>query len=347
MKKVLVPLFALLLCLSCVLFSSCGKSAAGDSAYPNASGGMASGDDKGDSSISSPQISEDRKVIVTATYEIETLTFDDTCSKLEEATKTAGGYVKDSTVRPHTQSTKATANYTLRIPASATDSFSTALVGIGNVTYQTQSTQDVTLSYADITARIASLEQEQTRVMQLYENATTTSETLQIQNRLSDINAELSSLRSQLAVMENAVAYSTFTVKIRETKSYTEEESDSFWVQFGSSFGDSFGTFLDVLGNVMIALVYVLPYGLVGGAIVTVVILIHRHKKKIKGEKNPTPPTSPNGFGRPTPVAADMSDATSATPPSESAPSPFDAPPVTHDAPQTGEDGTGDSNKTE
>lgn len=344
MKKVLVPLFALLLCLSCVLFSSCGKASSGDSAYPNE---MAPGADGSGSSVSSPQIGEDRKVIVTATYEIETLAFDDTCSKLEEATKAAGGYVKDSTVRPHTQSTKATANYTLRIPASATDSFSTALVGIGNVTYQTQSTQDVTLSYADITARIASLEQEQTRVMQLYENATTTSETLQIQNRLSDINAELSSLRSQLAVMENAVAYSTFTVKIRETKSYTEEESDSFWVQFGSSFGDSFGTFLDVLGNVMIALVYVLPYGLVGGAIVTVIILIHRHKKKIKGEKNPTPPTSPNGFGRPTPVAADMSDATPATLPSESAPSPFDAPPVTHDAPQTGEDGTGDSNKTE
>ncbi|MDD6981520.1 MAG: DUF4349 domain-containing protein [Clostridia bacterium] len=343
MKKVLVPLFALFLCLSCVLFSSCGKSETGDSAYPNE---MAPGADSGGSSVSSPQISEDRKVIVTATYELETLTFDETCSKLEQATKDAGGYVKDSSVRPHTQSSKATAKYTLRIPASATDSFSTTLVGIGNVTYQTQSTQDVTLSYADVTARIASLEEEQTRVLQLYQNATTTSETLQIQNRLSDINAELSSLRSQLAVMENAVAYSTFTVSIRETKSYTEEESDNFWVQFGSSFGDSFGTFLDVLGNVMIALVYVLPYGLVGGAIVTAVILIHRHKKKTKGEKNPTPPTSPGGFGRPAPMTANASDAAPTTPPA-SPTSPFDAPPVTHDAPQTGEDGSTDSNKTE
>ncbi|MGN1207267.1 MAG: DUF4349 domain-containing protein, partial [Eubacteriales bacterium] len=135
------------------------------------------------------------------------------------------------------------------------------------------------------------------------------------------------------------------TVSIRETKSYTEEESDNFWVQFGSSFGDSFGTFLDVLGNVMIALVYVLPYGLVGGAIVTAVILIHRHKKKTKGEKNPTPPTSPHGFGRPTPMAANASDTAPVTPPAEPVASPFDAPPVTHDAPPAEDGKSADESK--
>ena len=60
---------------------------------------------------------------------------------------------------------------TLRIPADRLDEFVTVVSGLGNVTSQNESVQDVTLQYVDVESHIEALETEQTRLLELMEQA--------------------------------------------------------------------------------------------------------------------------------------------------------------------------------
>lgn len=271
MKKriwLLCPILVLL----CAMLFSCGSSDKAGGGDSSAVGTVVGGE------ISSATLT-DRKMIVTVRYTIETLTFNDTITSLETAVTTAGGYIGSSNITPKTEDSTGYAYYTLRIPAERADNFSASLSGLGNVTYRSVDTEDVTLSYTDTASRIASLEEEETRVRELYAQATTTSELLQIETRLTEISAELTSLRQQLAVLDNQVEYATFYVTLRDVSAYTSGE-ENFFVRFGHSFVNSFTVFVKVLGNIIIGLLYALPYLLVVALIVTAVMLLMRRKKK-------------------------------------------------------------------
>ena len=285
-KSVLFCVIAFLLSLT--LLVSCGEDASPD--YSGTGGGSNGGVD---GEISTETLPDDRKIAITATYVIESLTFNDACDAIESAVQQAGGYVSNSKISPSTESKKGIATYVIRIPVAQTDAFSVSLTGVGHITSRSVATDDVTLTYTDVSSRIATLEAEETRVRALLENAQSISEILTIESRLTEITGELTSLRNQLAVLENRVTYSTFNVTLRDVTEYTvEEEGEGYFKRFGQSFVSSFQIFVDILGSVLIVIVYLLPYALVAGGIILMVLLVKRRKKKAKMMAEEAPATS-------------------------------------------------------
>lgn len=279
----------------CYLFTACGKSDGG------ANGSYAPGD-AGNPDIKSETISEDRKIVVRADYSIETLKFDETLRQIETATVQTGGYVSESRVSPAYDGARGHAMLTLRIPASEADGFVTTLSGIGNVTSANVRKTDVTLTYDDVSARVAVLRAEQAKLLELLQSSSGVTETIEIEKRYSEVTQELSSYERQLNSLENAVSYATFTVSLYDVKSYSDGE-DPYIVRFGKSFGKSFVSFAKVLGNVLIVLVYLLPYALIVAAVIVLVVVITRKNRKWKNIHQPTPPTQggamPMRFGAP------------------------------------------------
>ena len=290
-KGTVFCLIAALLALCC-LFTACGKSDGGANGYaPGASG---------DPDIKSETISADRKIVVRADYSIETKTFDETLKQIEAATAQAGGYVSESRVSPAYDGDRGHATLTIRIPSTEADGFVTTLSGIGNVTSANVRKTDVTLTYDDVSARVEVLRGEKAKLLELLEASGSVSETIEIEKRYSEVTQELASYENQLNSLENAVSYATFSVSLYDVKSYSEGE-DSYIVRFGKSFGKSFVSFAKVLGNVLIVLVYLLPYALIVAAVIVLVVVLTR--KKRKNAKNMTPPTPggavPVRFGTP------------------------------------------------
>jgi flagellar basal body-associated protein FliL len=283
-KSVLFCVIAFLLSLT--LLVSCGENASPD--YSGTGGGSNGGVD---GEISTETLPDDRKIAITATYVIESLTFNDACDAIESAVQQAGGYVSNSKISPSTESKKGTATYVIRIPVAQTDAFSVSLTGVGHIASRSVATDDVTLTYTDVSSRIATLEAEETRVRALLENAQSISEILTIESRLTEITGELTSLRNQLAVLENRVTYSTFNVTLRDVTEYTveEEEGEGYFKRFGQSFVSSFKIFVDILGGILIVVVYLLPYALLAAGIILIIWLVKRRKKKVEVPKEEAP----------------------------------------------------------
>lgn len=289
-SRIMICFIAVLVCFCC-LFTACGKSSAGD-AYP---------ENGQETVIKSETLSPDRKIVVRARYSIETLTFDETLKQIEEETAKAGGYISESNVSPAKDGSSGQATMILRIPSTESDNFMTILSGVGNVTNANVTKTDVTLTYDDVSARVAVLKAEQTKLLELIDASSDTSEILRIRAQYSEVTQELSSYEAQLKSLENSVSYATFTVSLYDVKSYSDKD-DGFFVRFGRTFGKSFSSFVEVLGNVLIVLVYLLPYLLIAAVIIVVVILLTRKNRKNRG-KNTTPPACgsavPMRFGTP------------------------------------------------
>ncbi len=104
----------------------------------------------------------------------------------------------------------------LRIPSDDFDAAMTDLAGLGKVTESTQKAQDVTGEVIDTRARIRAQEQSLARVEVLFSQAEDIRDIVAIETQLSHRQAELDSLKGQLAYLEDQAALSTITVYLEQ-----------------------------------------------------------------------------------------------------------------------------------
>lgn len=292
--KTRVKLFTLLaVLLTVALITSCGAGGGNyapgiDEGYNGGSYDKSEGMTDADLSAGNSATGA-QKLIVTLHYTLETQDFDGTLTAIERKVGELGGYVVESKIRPaQNEQGSGYATMTVRVPASQEAGMTGLLSSpIGNVTSQSRTAQDVTLSYTDLAARIESLEAQYDRVLALYEEASSLQALMTVEQRLSEISSELTSLKRQMAVMEQQVTYATYYLTVYDVKEYTvPTEEPTYWQTLGESFVDSFTTFADVVGKVAIAVVYVLPYAGVGAVLLAVILLVTRKRNKKYNQKD-------------------------------------------------------------
>ena len=264
MKKI----FCTLLCAA-LLLSGCGASknsrsetsaqydVAETMAAMSANGSMAS-------SGTGSQMPENRKFIITTHVNAETEDLDTAIRDLDTALENCGGYVEDQSVyngSAYSGSRYRSADLTVRIPADQLDAFTQQVGQLSNVVSSSRNTEDVTLQYVDTESRIAVLKAEQTRLMELLNQADNMSDLLEIEARLTDIRADLESYTSQLRVLENQIDYATMYLSLTEVKEYTPVVEKTRLQQIGEGFVKSLrdlGTgILDFCTAVLIDLPYI------------------------------------------------------------------------------------------
>ena len=197
---------------------------------------------------------QNKKLILTASMNLETQDLDTLLEKILSAVSEEGGYVQSSS----TGSRNGNNRYysaTIRIPAQNYDAFLAKIKESGNTTYYSQETKDVTDSYTDIEARLTSLKAQEAKVLEFYDKAETIEDLMAVESRLSDIRYEIEYYEAQIKNYDLLVSYSTLNLTVNETKVYTPV-SQNFFARLGRSFTNGFSNFVDGIGDFIIDIVY-------------------------------------------------------------------------------------------
>lgn len=252
------------------------------------------GSSTGSVSVSDPVVT-DRMLIRYVTVSCETLNFTDMVSSIESQVGALGGYIESkSYYGTGNAGDLRHASYTIRVSSAALDQLVNQIGNCAIITNTNESTEDVTLSYTDMQARVESLRIEQETLNELLAQADSLETILILQDELTNIRYQIESYESQMRVLENLSTYSTLTLNIDEVleetpveeahvKTYSERFSEAFHDGLDSAKKSCEDLGLYIAEN-CISLAIRLVFFIIAVIVITVVVKKIRKKNKAKIE---------------------------------------------------------------
>lgn len=299
-KQLCAVILTLILALTALAGCSAKAEVGGNSAADGYYGVLT--DSVNDSSSNAPQESgkslasvgnADQKLVRTMHIEAETNDMDVLMGELDSRIRTLGGYVENKSVRNGGSSSTRRYRYadmTIRIPADLLDEFMTHISGQTNVVYYKENADDITLRYVATQSRVSALETEQRRLLELLAKAEDMSDLLLIEERLTNVRAELEEVTSQMRIYDNMVDYGTVQLTVTEVQVYTPVEEDTVWQKIGSGLTESWQNLCAGAEAVFVFLVISLPYWIpIGAAIGITVVAVKLATRKTKKKEGPSP----------------------------------------------------------
>lgn len=277
MKKSVVAILVTLFLLLTLIFSSCNASSGSKNYYDRNEGGMDTEPGASDDVTVKVDGPSDRKIIKTVRQTMRTREYEAFCANLESALSAAGGYVSSSRYYNRENVGYRSADFVLRIPASALDAFLTALGEKGSVVSYQDETDDVTLAYVDVESRIAVLAAEESALLRMLEESVDTTTLLAVRKQLSETQSELASLRAQKRTYDDLIAYSTLYLSLEEADYVPATADPSFFGAIGQNFVNSLYSIGRGFRGFGIWLFGRSPYILFFGGIIAGVFFLLRH----------------------------------------------------------------------
>jgi len=234
-----------------------------------------------------------RKIIYTAqvTLVVENLsTFD---KKFQELVKESGGYVSqtDQTSRAESQRH---ASWTIRVPVERFSSFLAAISGLGELQQSHLDSQDVTMEYYDLEARISNKQQEEKRLLKhLADSTGNLVDILAVERELTRVRGEIEQMQGRIRYLGNLSALSTVTVTVDEIHNYTPPVHPTFADQIKRTFNESLGTLIDFGKAVVLLAVALAPWSPLILIAALVVLGIVRRLLRTRNRQEPVVLTRP------------------------------------------------------
>ena len=163
-------------------------------------------------------------------------------------------------------------NMTIRIPASRFDSTMDAIEALkvqGTTPTISESAQDVTEEYVDVSARVESLEAARDRLLDLMNQAETTEALLQAEAQLTQREAEIEALKGRLRYLEQSADLSRIDIALQPY--ILSQPVDTRWRPLETlrrALDDLLDAMRDFADFLIRFIVVVLPFLLIFGAII-------------------------------------------------------------------------------
>lgn len=234
-----------------------------------------------------------RKIVYNATMSV---TADDPQKALDELTaktQELGGYLSSSyTTTDDDGAYLSTA--TLKVPADQLDALVAAAEAAGKVDSYRLSSDDISLSYYDMQARLDNAKAEEQQLLEILAQCKTVEDILAVRESLTSVRADIESYTAQMNLWDNLVAYATLDVTINRTaKTAVEGEKElikiwkasDVWDKMSRGFGNSARFMVNAIGAIGIFLaVAAIPAGILFLAI-GLPIILHKRKKRQKARE--------------------------------------------------------------
>ena len=242
------------------------------------------------------------KLVYTASVELETKDFDAAVEQLNERLDEVGGIIQDENFYDDTpweyyygiyddSTTRKVSGYkrlvtTVRIPTADLDAFLNDIGGIGHVTSSSSYVSNITQEYYSTKSYLESYQNQLDVLLGMYEQCETIDEMITVEQRISEVQAEINQLTTRISSYDRDVAYSTVTITMNEVTEYSdtprEQEEKSFGEKVVERVINSWHTMLDVLEHLLYFIIDIMWLLIIIGIILTLVIVINRkHKKKL------------------------------------------------------------------
>ena len=186
---------------------------------------------------------ENAKMIYTARMEVETTAFDTADADLRTLVEALGGYFEQAAVHDYGSGYRS-GNYKVRIPADQFQPFLDRVGTLCHVTYQEQTSENVSEAYYDAESRLATQRTKLERLQNLLAQA--------------DTELEIERLTGTLRQYDALVDYATVHLSLQEVYqlSNVEEPATSFASRMGAAFASGWRGFVGALESLAVALAY-------------------------------------------------------------------------------------------
>lgn len=227
---------------------------------------------------------DDRKIIYNADLSLESKEFVQTRDALLEAAAKADAYMQQSSEGGSEEWGSRWIDYTFRVPSQNYQDFLNSASESGNLLNKSESTEDVTANYVDVEARLDSLQKQESRLLELANQAESLEDLLAIEKQLTDVRYQIERYTGQKNVMDNQIAYSTVNVHLSEVQTLTPT-SQKFGTRIKTAFQGSWENFVEGCQDFLIGLIYMLPGLVILAVIVVVFVLVLKKVQKKRPKK--------------------------------------------------------------
>jgi hypothetical protein len=173
------------------------------------------------------------------------------------------GYVSDSNNNVTANSGQSGATLTLRVPAASFQATLDAIAALPHTGLTVRSSsQDITESYHDLQAQAQALRATRDQLMALLHQTHKVGDAMSVLDRLTEVNAQLDGVQSQIMSSSNSVMLSSVAVTITpEPKKAVVHHTrkTSAW-QPGHAFAGAVGNVVAAIQAILTATIYALVY---------------------------------------------------------------------------------------
>lgn len=240
-----------------------------------------------------------QKIVYTAYLTITADSPADALTAAQEACTQLGGYVADSYQSANGDG-DGYASATLKVPAEKLETLMERLSGLGKTDSCRLESDEITMDYYDIAARLSAARAEEEQLLVLLGNCTTIEEMLLVREQLAAVREQIESYQGRINLWDHQVAYATVELSlqaVQKTAVAGEGTLIELWSasDIGRRMSDGFQNgwrfLLNGIGAIGIVLANVLLPGIVVAAIVLgIVLLVRRSRKKRRKGEGKEPP---------------------------------------------------------
>lgn len=214
------------------------------------------------------------RIIYTANVSVVAEDFSAAANKLVELIDTMGGYVANASLDRSSGESR-TGSWTVRVPVKKYGDFLTSLDDIGFVESRTQNSEDVTMEYVDVEARIANLKRLEERFVALLEERTGKLEdVLKVEQELARVRGDIEQAEGRLRYLTNKTDYSTVIITLREQKNYVPPRAPSFGERIATTWSQSLESLRQAGELAVLAIVAIAPWAVVAAIPVLAIIFV-------------------------------------------------------------------------
>lgn len=230
-----------------------------------------------------------RKIVMNWSLDLEVDDFDAAWHEIERIAADYGGYVVSGNTYGATDSPQRDGFISIRVAADRARQAVDEISALGELQSNDFSSEDVTSDYYDIAARLAALETQEQRLLEMYGQAASVPEMLEIEGQLTEVRTQIESLQGTLNYYDQLTALSLIEIRLHSLSDYSQGVEPKGWHGFISKLKSNFLTglnnTLDGLAGFLVWLVRVLPFLILLAAVVIVLLLIIRRRRKAKPKK--------------------------------------------------------------
>lgn len=233
---------------------------------------------------------DQRKIIKSASMEIESLEYDLAVVKLQDKINMIGGYIESSNVRGKSLEDKystRSAFFTIRVPEKHFLSFMSDMNTVGNIISENTFGEDITSSYFDSEAHVKTLEIQEERLLEILKKAEKIEDVIELERELSSVRYQIEGLAGNLRRWDNLVSYATLNVSIYEVLEFTPEVviPKTLSEKIGIAFDKSTESIKEFLEDSAVFGIGSIPYLVIYIPLIVIGVLIFRVVKKRRFKK--------------------------------------------------------------
>ena len=192
-----------------------------------------------------------------------------------------------------TRGTK-TLNLQVRIPSEKYKEFIGTVGTIGKVKRNSQQVDNISYDYYNTQADIEQLKIQEQRLLEMMEQAYTIEDMITVEDRLSEVQNELSKLQTKLIGLDTDVAYSYVDIELEEVFEYSaaEVEKPGFFKRLGEEIVNGFKAMIQIFEDIILFVVgavpRLIPFAVLGFIVYKIVKVYRRnHKPRKPKDKKP------------------------------------------------------------